>query len=215
MKKLFVLLMLMLLTACSVGRPTVVDNTTDDQNQEEVKEEFSIGETKDYTYINEYFDIKIDLDSDWYIASQKELVELQNAAVDKIDNDYAKKIFEEGQAAFIFYAQNLTTGENIQVVVEGLPLANLKAEQVIKNTMASLEETYKNQGYEVDKIEMIDVNLGERSEKGILSTVLVNGSQVVQKQINIVKGKYYVTIAVTSFDEASADEIFNKMSSVK
>lgn len=215
MKRLLMLLMLMLLTACSIGRPTVVDNTTDDQKQEEVKEEFSIGETKDYTYINEYFDIKIDLDSDWYIANDKELVEIQNAGVDMIDNEYAKKIFDEGQAAFVFYAQNLSTSENIQVIIEGLPLANLKTEQVIKNTMAALEETYKNQNIDVDSIEMVDIDLGTRKEKGILSNISSNGVSITQKQVNIAKDKYYLTVAVTAINEDSADEIFKKMSSVE
>ena len=215
MRKLFVLLMLLLLTACSVGRPTVVDNTTDDQSQEEVKEEFSIGEIKDYTYINEYFDIKIDLDSDWYIANDKELVEIQNAGVDMIDNEYAKKIFDEGQAAFVFYAQNISTSENIQVIVEGLPLGNLKTEQVIKNTMAALEETYKSQGYEVNNVEMVDIDLNGKKEKGILSNISLNGVAITQKQVNIAKDKYYLTVAVTALNEDSADEIFGKMSSAK
>ena len=215
MKKLFVLLMLMLLTACSVGRPTIVDNTTDGQSQEEVQEEFTVGETKDYSYSNDYFNFRIDLDSDWYIANDKELVELQNAGVDMIDNEYAKKIFDEGQAAFVFYAQNLSTSENIQVIVEGLPLGNLKTEQVIKNTMAALEETYKSQGYEVNNVEMVDIDLNGRKEKGILSNISFNGTSITQKQINIAKDKYYLTVAVTALNEDSANEIFKKMSSVK
>ena len=215
MKRLLMLLMLMLLTACSVGRPTVVDNTTDNQNQEEVKEEFSIGETKDYTYINEYFDIKIDLDSDWYIANEKELVEIQNAGVDMIDNEYAKKIFDEGQAAFVFYAQNLSTSENVQVIIEGLPLGNLKTEQVIKSTIAALEETYKNQNLDVETIEMVDIDLGTRKEKGILSIISSDGVSITQKQVNIAKDKYYLTVVVTAINEDSADEIFKKMSSVE
>lgn len=216
MKRIIVLLMFVLLTACTTAsRPNVVDNSADDVVQEEVKEEFSIGETVDYTYINDYFDFRIDLDSDWYIASESELLEIQAASIETLDNEQVKSTFEEGQAAFVFFAQKIETNENIQVAVEGLPLANLKAEQILKSSIDGIKDTFAELGCEVESIEIIDINLDGKTEKALFSKINIEGRNVIQKQIGIVKDKYYSTITVAAFDEESADEMISRISSAK
>ena len=108
MKKLLsvLLCLLVLLSACG-------------QKEEEApKKEFTIGETKDYTYSNDFFDIMLTLDSDWYIASENELANIQSEVVDQVTNESAAKLFEDGQAVYVFYSQEMSSGANIQVVID-------------------------------------------------------------------------------------------------
>lgn len=209
MKKLLILVMLILLTACGV-----FEKSNNDDEYIEPQVDFSVGEIKDRVYINEFLNSKIDLDLDWYIPTDKELAEL-NASSVKINDENAKQLLEENNSVLIFYAINLINGESINIMVDSSASDNLKPEQLIKNNIDILEETYKNQGYDVETNKMIDIEFVGENEKGILTSVTLDGPASVTKRIGIVKGKYFVVISISSNDEARVDEIISKFSKIK
>ena len=218
MKKLLLILLAILLLAGCTSRPVVVKEEDDVVEQEKV--EFTIGKTEGFEYENEFFNIKLVLDDKWYISSEEELKQLQQTTLDVLDKDYLQEAFDNNQAVFVFSAEtlfetNLEKYSNIVIVVEGLPLSNLKVEQVIKNSLDATKETFEQQGAVVESIEMADIQVKDHVEKGVKTHLNISGMDAYQTQIFIVKDKYCLTFGITTFSEEYTNELLNNISFVK
>ena len=223
MKKIIALLLafvlLFSLAACgskpTIPQPGENSGSNSGGNAQQPEEEFSVGKTEGSTYTNEFFKFALNLNDDWYIASDKELAEIQGLAIEGMNNEAAKKVFENGQAAYLFFAQNLATNENIQVIVEGVPLENLKVNQIIKNTAAALEESYKQQGIKVAKSEVTNITFDGRTETGLEVEASGNGVTVYQTYVAMIKGKYYCSIVLTALSQESLKEQISFIKNIK
>lgn len=102
---------------------------------------FAAGTVDGNTYWNEALSLGCTLGDDWYFYSDEEIVEVNGATADLLKDDLAEAVREAGTMMDMM-AMDLETGDNVNVNLERLSLANsllINEESYVKLSMDQME----------------------------------------------------------------------------
>lgn len=170
------------------------------------------GEIDGNTYTNKYFGVKIALDNNYHFATDEELQTLNSTITDLnifSDNAAAKKALDNGTVMIVTYAVDGTTGKTLNVVLQSVgtltgALANEQSllEAGKKDTISALEA----QGLTDVTATMETVTFMGEEHPSLLLTAKVNGADLYQRCICLIKDGYIANFTASGLDKEQFDK---------
>lgn len=109
---------------------------------------FGAGTSDEHSYWNDAISLGCTLDDSWYFYTDEEIVASSGATADMLKDDLAEAVREAGSLMDMM-AVNMETGENVNVTLERLSLANsllMDAESYAQATVSQLTVALEQMG---------------------------------------------------------------------
>ncbi len=206
-------LLLLSSTACAKEeevRGTVEENQTS-QAAETEEAEFSFGEVNASKYENKFIGIGCNLDSEWSFYDDDQIKEMNNIALDAVDEDVADLI-DNADLIYDMYAVHSDGMSNINVNLENVGTATLAALDLAENldkTKSIIQDSFENMGYEDVSIESTTVEIDGQEFDGLVNHASISGMDMYQVLFCNKCGKYISTVTVTTFGEDTTQQVLD------
>ena len=192
---------------------------TNEEQTEQIPEEDSklkLGKVDSHTYESEFLNLKITLDDDWYLYTEEEIAELNNITITSFDEEFQEK-YENATSFYDLFAQNLTSGETINILFEkvnAVAAIALDENEYMDLTIDNLSHLDPNSGMAVVSCEK-DMNskLGDRIVPSLKMVMDFSGINLYERCFIFKKGAYFAGLTIVSVSEESLDNIISCFSS--
>ena len=203
-QKFFILLlvvsMLLSLAACSKAEKLVDAVTAKD---------FSLGTVSGNHYENDFVGVQCDLADSWTIHGEDKLAELSGLVANSFSGEEAKKLVEENNSVFLFYAEEAETFHSINIVVtntESYSLAMLEHKEFVDQMVAQMPALLAQSYMEDITCQAETFSFCGEEVYGIGISATANGIPIYERQVVILEGTYSITLtACTYFEDTTAD----------
>lgn len=221
MKRFFALLLavavLATLAACKAdtyirGDITSTPDTSSSKSEDTAENGFTFGVTAGGKYENSFIGIGCELDSDWTYYDEQQIRELNSAAIDMVDEDYAKKI-ENADIIYDMYASHADGRSSINVNLEKLgklEVSSLDLENNLETILPNITEQLENMGYSDVKYELATVKIDNEEFVGADITATLEEYTFREKLFCIKCDAYVANITVAAFDNSIIDTVLEK-----
>lgn len=183
----------------------------DDEEEDKEEKEFAFGVTNNKQYRSDFIGVSCTIPEDWDFFDEESIKELNDIALDAIDEDIAEKL-KNANVIYDMYASNAGTADNVNINLEKIPsymLSNLDVEEVLKKQFTTIEQSLESAGASVDEIKYIEIEVDGQKFDGISIDSTLLGTKLYQKMIALNRGNYLVYITATSYDASGTDEILS------
>lgn len=213
-------LLALLLSVVMVFALTVSAYAAEDSEDEEVNPVLGYIDGSDY--INEYFGISCTLPDEWSFFSDEELLELQGAAAELLEDTdmekYLDAFLEDNESCYVMAAVSEEGLQNINVIVENLHgIGSFISEddliQIVMNELG-LEEggDLSSMGLEGATIETNSIIFADEERSGLTLTYTDSSAgfdiSMYMQMVFIIQEDYAVQVTMTSvFDETGIDNM--------
>lgn len=214
MKKILCLLMslLMMFSLCScmniVEKEDMRGNITSESTNKGTLE-FLLGKTKNNKYENDFLGISCTLPSEWIFYTDEQILELNNIAVDYLDEE-AAELIKNATIIYDMYATNMRDGSNMNINLEKISdaqMQNLDIKQALESQIDTLKSGLENMGYTDINIEYEKVNVDDRLIDGLKITGKISNADYYGYTLTFKKGNYLANISIFSFQKDKLDTI--------
>lgn len=204
MKRLFALLLAVLMLFSLCGCSAMKDEEKDEEQDSSTKEkEFSLGTISDLEYESQYIGIGCTLPDTWRFYSDSELESLNGFVLDRLDGD-AREIVESASIIYDMYAIHENGTDSININLEKVAksqLKNIDIKQNMETLLPSLIEVYESVGYS-DISSIVDTVMVDGKEfYCIRTTALLYGEDIYMVQLQIPCTEHMAAITIVSFFE--------------
>ena len=179
------------------------------------------GKVEGYTYINEYFGIKVEFDENWQFASEEELA----SGMDAVTDENARNMIENGAIVNDVMAsttdyQDGTASQFLTQMSDFGPLAALMNldpsafyEEIIDGEEGeSIKQQLTAQGIENVELHIEDTMFMGEDTPSIVVTGSINGYDVYERMIMLVNGRYGMNMISSSIGEDKTADVFLRVS---
>ena len=229
MKKLLSIIltfsMVFMFTACSadedeirgeqISNEEVQEESSD--NISETETEFSLGKADGLVYENKFIGIGCSLEEGWFFYSDEEIKEINNYAADVAGEDF-EEAMKAADIVYDMYAVSDNQLDNINVNLEKLDakfLEELDLKENFENQKTALLEAFENMGYKDLKSEVSTVLIDGEEVVSLESYGIIDGLTMYQKIISIKCDGYLSNITVTTYQENLVDSLYENFYFIK
>lgn len=207
MKKLFALLLAVLMLFSLFGCSAMKDE--EDEEQESTKEkEFSLGTISDLEYESQYIGIGCRLPDTWRFYTDSELESLNGFVLDRLEGD-AREVVENASIIYDMYAIHGNGSDSININLEKVDksqLKNLDIKNNMETLIPSLVEVYESVGY-TDITSTVETVMVDGEEfYCIRTTAVLYGEDIYMVQLQIPCTEHMAAITIVSFFEDETEE---------
>ncbi len=176
---------------------------------------FAAGSIDENSYWNESLRLGCTLDDDWYFYTDEEILEVNGAAADLLKDDLAEAVRESGQMMDMM-AMNMETGDNVNINLERLSLANslmIDEETYVELSMEQLPTALEQMGLSDVTIEAGTIEFAgeEHACLRISGYMIIDGLEEplsLYETMAIVKnGRTIIVITACSYWEDTTEDI--------
>lgn len=219
MKKLLALVMtlIMICSLCGCFGGSIVDdvrgeiNNGDTQQNASAQPEFSLGETADNTYTNEFLGISCTLPSDWIFYTDAQILELNNIAGDMIDEEIAKQL-ENSNVIYDMYATNIASGNSVNVTLEKLSavqLISLDIKQTLEGQIDTIKSSFQSMGYTDVNVAYQKTTVNGKDFDSLKITAKIQGMNFYSTAFAFRKGNYIANVTVATLLNDNTSTLLN------
>ena len=154
-------------------------------------------------YLNEYFNISLEMpDANWVILNDEQLSQQLQIVQAVMDDNGVKNLMDQGGVYYDLYAIDQQTNDNINITLQKIPFGGQGAEAALDsmeenllNMMgAQLVATYEQMGLQGATYEVGTVNFCGEEKKALFAEVAI----LKQCVVILVEGEYFAAISTTS-----------------
>ncbi len=212
------LVLVILLGCCACGasnedvRGEIIQNvpaTTATPETTAPAPEFSLGQTANNTYINEYLGMQCTLPEEWVFYTDEEILALNNIVGNVLDEEIAQKI-QQANVIYDMYAGVPDSGYSVNVTLEKInpiQLLTVDLQQVLESQIETIETSYDSMGYTNTTARYGKVTVDGEAYDGLYITANIQGLNFYGVSFAFVRGNYMANICVTSLAEDTTGEI--------
>lgn len=199
----------------SVTEVTKEESKTEKTEDEDVGE-FDIGKVTNNVYKNDFLNLTATFDSDWTFYSEKEIMELNNAASEYLD-DETKKQIENSEVVYDMYAQNTVTGGTVNINLQNLKIAGITfdADTVISSIKSEIKTAFENAGFTDIEMKEEKFKFAGKNCSSLVLTAKLDNNTLYERCICYKKGNYCVNISAASVEHDQVDEVFGYFKPIK
>lgn len=151
---------------------TPAPTATPEPTEAPADDDFDIGSIEGSTYTNSFIGIGIDLDENWYIATEDELASMNGTLADSFTDEELKEMMADSDSFFDFYAASTDGMVTMNVTMENLGLLYgtvMDEDAYLDASMDgdTLEKSLNEIGIEDIVIEKTTVSFAGAEHKGI------------------------------------------------
>lgn len=182
------------------------------ESQPESQPEFSMGESTDGTYTNDFLGIGCTLPEGWAFYTDAQMKELNNIVGDYLDEN----VKEQLQKATVIYdmcAQNQAEGSSVNVILEKLnvmQLVGLNIKTTLEAQIETIKSTYKNVGYTDVQVVYQKVTVGGKEFDGLKITAKLQDFDFSGVAFAFLKGEYLANVTVCSLNAEAVTELLGR-----
>ncbi len=206
------LIMLMGLCGCLGGNEDVrgdINNDSTSNTESDTESKFSLGETAQSTYKNDYLGISCNLPDGWTFYTDEQILQLNNLVGDIADEDIAKQL-ENANIIYDMYATNESDYSNMNVNLEKLTAAQLLTldlKKSLESQFDGIKSSYKNMGYTDINLAYQKITVDGKEFDGIKINAKIQGINFYSAVFCFKKGTYLANITVASLQNDKIDTL--------
>ena len=169
------------------------------------------GQEVNGTYENSFLGLGCSF-PDWHYASEEEMKEQYQKAIDSVSSEIADIIQKSGNVT-IMSAEAPSGSMNVNIQVQYakdyIPLYNmLGLEYYVQEFCDPIKETLEGSGFENVQIEPVKTKIGEQEFNGLHWSYIMQGVQVYTRQIQFIRDPYMVYVTATSFLDDTTENVY-------
>lgn len=212
---LFVTCFILMFSACGNDdvSGTVSEISSDESAASSDSEAFSFGSTEGYVYENKFLGIGCELDSDWEISSQEEILEMCELTEDVLeDSDALSKALEETTVLYDFFATNTKNNQSINICLEKISLLSPynSPDAYVESSIEPLKEAFTSAGYtDVAAAKDTTTFMGEE-HNCIRLQATANDTTIYEKIVCFSRENYMVVLTVFGYDLEDISDTLSK-----
>lgn len=201
------------LGGCSLTNPPQEETTETTTTVEDVDKDFSIGETKDKTYTNEFFGLKLTVADDWSLLNDQEIAAITSTVKDNISDAEIKEAIDSGDTRFIMYAMKNDKTQNVNITVQKLPyntqLTDFDINAYVESSVEQTKELLPQNGFENLDVKKTEITFLSEKTPAIKISAKYKGNDIHETQVYCFKGSYMASITATSSGTDNTENILN------
>lgn len=217
---LLVLLLALGLAGCGSGSsgedepaaaPSASEDTSADAGEAEAAE-YEHGTIDGTVYTNDFFGFTFTAKDNWTFSNEAELRQANQSVSDIVDNDAVTEALKSGSTFIDMQAFNNDDQLNsINLTVSYAPGSG-GIDDINDATISYMQKMYEDAGFTDVSISKTTVTVAGENIDALLTTMGVQGTNVVEKQIFIVSHDYLGTLTVSGTSEEDCDELLSWVS---
>lgn len=211
MKKVLCILLAALLTmslcACSSGEDIRGDITPDPTDPQ-----FSLGQTANNTYKNDFLGLSCSLPSDWVFYTDEQIRELNNLTGEMAGEAFQEAL-ENADIVYDMYASYQGGVSTLNVTMQklnALQIATIDMKAVLEAQFPTIKEAFKNMGCTDVQLKYEKVTVNGKEFDGATVVATISGISLYETLICFVKGRYYATVTVCTLQTNDTAAILNR-----
>lgn len=217
MKKsiIFLLMFAMLFGICGCSNDGDIkgkykeENISDDTLKEnDLEEEFSLGEISNNVYESDFIGIGFKLDENWRFYSEEEIMELNNSATDMAGEEY-EELIKNATIVYDMYATDSDQLNNININLEKISNTKLLSLDIVENFESSapmIVDIFKNMGCENTNWEITDIVIDGKKLDALYVTAELNDVPMYQLMFQKKCNGYLACVTIsTLFSDTISD----------
>lgn len=172
-------------------------------------DEFSAGVQAENSYWNEAVNIGCTLGSEWYFYTDEEIAEQNGLATGMLREDYAKLVEESGSMMDML-AVNTETGENVNITLQRLTLADalvLDEQKYAEISAEPLVEALEQTGLEDVSTSVDEVDFLGEKHPCIRVKALMQNMDFFETLVIVKTGRTVCVVTVACFLEDTTEEV--------
>lgn len=172
---------------------------------------FSLGKTSSNTYNNAFLGLSCELPSDWTFYTDDQIRELNNLALDLVEEDVAEAL-QNADVIFDMYATCATDSSNMNVNMQkltALQLATLNIKNELEAQIDTIQSSYNSMGYTDIAIAYKKVTVDGKEYDGLTITAKIQGFDFYATCFAFRKGNYLANVTVCSLLTDKIDTILD------
>ncbi len=177
----------------------------------ETEPEFDLGVVEGLVYENEFIGIGCKLDSNWRFYSDEEIRQMNNMTADVMGDDF-REAMANADIVYDMAAIHSNGLDNINVNMQKanpMQIAMLDLTAHYESQFAMLEEAFENMGYTNVRLEVGEITIDGETFEVLFNRADIAGYTICQVCISIKCNGYLANVTVSTFDEASLDELLD------
>ncbi len=170
---------------------------------------FSAGVQAENSYWNEAVNIGCTLGSDWYFYTDEEIAEQNGLTTGMLREDYAK-LLEESGSMMDMLAVNTETGENVNITLQRLSLADalvLDEQKYAEISAEPLVEALEQTGLEDVSTSVDEVDFLGEKHPCIRVKALMQNMDFFETLVIVKTGRTVCVVTVACFLEDTTEEV--------
>lgn len=170
---------------------------------------FSAGVQAENSYWNEAVNIGCTLGSDWYFYTDEEIAEQNGLVTGMLREDYAK-LLEESGSMMDMLAVNTETGENVNITLQRLTLADalvLDEQKYAEISAEPLVEALEQTGLEDVSTSVDEVDFLGEKHPCIRVKALMQNMDFFETLVIVKTGRTVCVVTVACFLEDTTEEV--------
>lgn len=170
---------------------------------------FSAGVQAENSYWNEALNIGCTLGSDWYFYTDEEIAEQNGLVTGMLREDYAK-LLEESGSMMDMLAVNTETGENVNITLQRLTLADalvLDEQKYAEISAEPLVEALEQTGLEDVSTSVDEVDFLGEKHPCIRVKALMQNMDFFETLVIVKTGRTVCVVTVACFLEDTTEEV--------
>ena len=179
--------------------------------------DITAGVFADGVYTNEFLGLQCALEDNWYVFSSSELAQLVGVIADNVTDEDWAEILRNSGTAYVLYAQNLTDGSTINIVLEKLNAIQgilITPEQYAQASVDQLPAALEASGATNVTAQAGSASFAGEPHTSIAVRCDIGGIALYETMIVRKAGSYMACITVGAQNEERVEELLALFSSI-
>lgn len=195
-------------SAASAPEEATVSEGTTAETEATVSAQEAVGTFQGGVYENDLLGVTASFDSDWYIATAEERLQIMGATVDTLDDDALVESLEKnGTAMDLYAAQENSSNVNVMLEKIGFQSVLISEEMYVDITLEQLPKVMETLQVEDAKLEKISLTFAGETHPGISVSGIQSGMNFYEKMAVVKSGGYFGVITAACYNEDVTDDI--------
>ena len=173
------------------------------------EDSFGVGSAQDHSYWNDYLSIGCTLSDEWYFYTDEEIMENVQATAGELKEDLAEAVKEAGTMMDMM-AVNTETGENVNVNLERLSLANsllMSEKSYVETARQQLADALEQVGMENVTVETGETEFMGKPHACLTVSGSLEGIGLYETLVVVKSGRTMIVVTACSYWEDTTPDI--------
>lgn len=172
------------------------------------EDSFGAGSTEDNAYWNEALKIGCAMADEWYFYTDEEILENNQALAGQLKDDLAETIREAGSMMDMM-AVNTETGENVNVTLERMSIANsllITEEKYVQLSQEQLGAALEQMGMENVTVQQDEIEFAGEKHPCLRVSGTMDDVELFETLVVVKTGRTMIVVTACSYFENTTDE---------
>lgn len=180
------------------------------------EKEFALGTSSGASYESSFIGIGCTLSSDWVFYTDEQIMELNNATQEMLDEEYAEMVANSA-TVYDAMAVNNSDSSSLNIVLEkstAVVVALADIDQILEAQLPVLSDALGSMGLTITSTELVDATIAGMALRGAKITGNISGINFYEIVVPIKCGSYLAYVTVATYVEDNTQTILDQFYAV-